>query len=109
MLRRGLAAPAAPEWTGLWEGVRRGIEAPRLEPSRARPAVRWRPRFAMAAVAALAVIAAVVFWQIPRPFTSRADAAVLVNSADTDEPGGAVMVYTPPEKDLAVVWLFAEK
>lgn len=108
LLRRAAAAPPLPEWTGFWEGVRRGIEAPRREPV-AAPARIWRlrPRFALSAAFALAAAVFLIVWQVPRTLRSPvAEAAVLVSSADTDQPDAAVMVYTPPEKDLAVVWLF---
>jgi hypothetical protein len=107
MLRNTVPTPDLPEWTGFWEGVRRGIEAPRV-PATARP--RWRPRLVVgAAAASAALLLSVVLWQLPRlPFTSEAVAAISVNSADTDHPGGTVMIYSPPERDLAVVWVFAE-
>jgi anti-sigma factor RsiW len=105
MLRQSVPSPSLPDWTGFWEGIRRGLEAPRVE-VRARP--RWRPRLVAATAGALAVATAVVLWQVPRSsLTPRADAAISVSSADTDHPGGTVMVYSPPERDLAVVWVFA--
>ena len=106
MLRQSVPSPVLPDWTGFWEGIRRGIERPRLA-VRSRP--RWRPRLVAAATAAVALGVSVVLWQAPRSlFTPQAAAAISVSSADTDHPGGTVMIYSPPEKDLAVVWLFAE-
>ena len=107
MLRESAPSPVLPDWTGFWEGVRRGIEVPRVEVRTRVP--RLRPRLVAGTAAALAVGAAVIFWQIPRtPLTSQASAAVTVNSADTHRPGGTVMIYSPPERDLAVVWVFSE-
>lgn len=92
-------------WTGFWAGVRHGIEDPRVEVSPSRP--RGRRRLVVGTAAALAVMVAVVLWQAPRALlTPRADAAISVDSADTDHPRGTVMIYSPPEKDLAVVWVF---
>ena len=34
------------------------------------------------------------------------EAGVLVTSAHTDDPRGTVMVYSTPEQDVAVVWVF---
>jgi anti-sigma factor RsiW len=106
MLRQSAPPPAAPDWTGFWEGIRRSIETPPVvAPSRPR----WRPRLVVGTAAALAVGASVLFWQMPRsPFTSQAAAAISINSADTSHPGGTVLIYSPPEKDLAVVWLFSD-
>lgn len=108
MLRRGLRAPVPTQWTGFWEGVRRGIEAPRREPAvRTRPAWRWRPGFAVGAVAMLVLAVSVAVWQMPRgAVTTGGTGMISVTSADTDDPRSTVMVYTPPERDLAVVWLF---
>lgn len=106
VLRQGAPAPAPPDWTGFWEGIRRGIEAPHV-PARSRP--RWRPRLVAGTAAALAVGASVIFWQMPRTqLTPEAAAAISVNSADTTHPRGTLMIYSPPEKDLAVVWVFAD-
>ena len=106
MLRHGGPSLASPNWTGFWEGVRRGIEGALVEAA-ARAQPRWRPRL-VAGAAALAVMVSVILWQVPRPpLAPPADAAISVSSADTDHPRGTVMVYSPPEKDLAVVWLFA--
>ena len=109
MLRQSVPAVPAPEWTGFWEGIARRIEAP-APVVEVRPRPRWRPRLvAASAAAAMAVGISVAVWQAPwSPFTPEAVAAISVNSADTAHPNGTVMVYTPPEKDLAVVWLFAD-
>ena len=106
MLRERVPLPAPPDWTGFWEGVRRGIEGPG-DVVRVRP--RWQPRLVASAAAALVVGASVFLWQFPRgPFTLQAAAAISVNSADTNHPRGTVMIYSPPERDLAVVWVFAD-
>jgi hypothetical protein len=106
MLRETSASPALPDWTGFWEGVRRGVEGPGV---RLRNRPRWRPRLVVGTAAALAVGASVILWQLPRfPFTPQAAAEISVSSADTNHPRGTVMIYSPPEKDLAVVWVFAE-
>ena len=106
MLRASALSLAPPDWTGFWEGVRRGIDAPRTSP---RIRVRWRPRLIAGTAAACVVGLSVILWQFPRaPFSSPAAAAITDNSADTSHPRGTVMIYSPPEKDLAVVWVFAE-
>jgi len=107
MLRETSPAVALPDWMGFWEGVRRGIEVPAVVEVRTRP--RWHPRLVAGTAAALVVGASVILWQFPRsPLTTQASAAISVNSANTSHPRRTVMVYSPPEKDLAVVWVFAE-
>jgi anti-sigma factor RsiW len=106
MLRHGVPSSAGPEWTGFWEGVRRGIEDGWVKVP-AEPRADWwrRPRLVVGTAAALAVVASVAVWA-PRESLTPSTAAISVSSADTDHPRGAVMIYSPPEKDLAVVWVF---
>lgn len=108
MLRRGVSSPSGPEWTGFWQGVRRGIEDGRGRFPAPSRAARWRrPRFVVGTAAALAVVASMLLWRATRePLAPPAAAAISVSSADTEHPRGTVMIYSPPEKDLAVVWVF---
>jgi anti-sigma factor RsiW len=110
LIQQALAAPPAPDWTGLWPGVVRGIEQAR-RPASAAPAVSrrrfgWRPRLAVAGT--LVVLAGSMFvWQTldtrPDP-----EGLVVVRSARTEIPDGSLMVYASPDHDLAVVWVFSD-
>jgi hypothetical protein len=110
-LLQSTVATAEPEWTGFWQGIVRGIEDRR--DARPVPAPRrwWhgvgRPRWALAGALA-AVLMSLGVWQwAPGPHLSPlADAGVLVTSASTEDPRGTVMVYSTPEQDVAVVWVF---
>ena len=63
------------------------------------------PQWAMGGAVVAAVAVALVFWQGTRGPVP-AEAGVRVHAAATDHPGATVMVYTPPEQDIAVVWVF---
>jgi anti-sigma factor RsiW len=108
LMRRTLS-PAAPDWTGFWQGVVRGIEAGRQP--RPMPVARrwWQPargrRWALGGALAAALLVSIGVWQWT-PGPQVADAGVLVTSATTDDPRGTVMVYSTPEQDVAVVWVF---
>ncbi|OLC17091.1 MAG: hypothetical protein AUH29_03325 [Candidatus Rokubacteria bacterium 13_1_40CM_69_27] len=109
LLRGAVSTPPAPDWTGFWAGVVRGIEAdrrgapaPPAWPS--RPLLR-RPRLAFGGALAAAVLVSLTLWQALYS-TPVPEAAVIVRSARTEHPGGTVMVYAPPEQDMAVVWVF---
>ena len=95
-----------PDWTGFWPGIVRGIQDSRdAAPVAVRPARRMWPQWAVGGAAVAAAALAFVFWQGARGPVP-AEASVVVNSAETDHPGGTVMVYSSPERDLAVVWVF---
>lgn len=101
------AAIPEPDWTGFFPGIVRGIQDERTDaaPARTAGARRFWPQWAMGGAALATVALAFVLWQGGRVPVS-AEAGVLVNAADTEHPGATVMVYTTPEKDLAVVWVF---
>ena len=109
LLQRNLT-PAPPDWTGFWQGVVRGIEDART--ARPAPAPRrwweqaWRPRWALGSALAAALLITLGLWQSASPPPPFAQAGVMVTSARTEDPRGTVMVYSTPEQDVAVVWVF---
>jgi anti-sigma factor RsiW len=107
-LIRSALTPADPDWAGFWPGIVRGIEDRRGVPAVA-PGHRWwlsqaRPRWAVGGALAAALLVSLGVWQWT--VDPRVDAGVLVTSASTDDPRGTVMVYSTPEQDVAVVWVF---
>jgi hypothetical protein len=56
----------------------------------------------------VALLASLVLW---RAFYPDADLEhrVVVRSARTEIPDGGLMVYAPPERDLAVVWILEKQ
>jgi anti-sigma factor RsiW len=98
-------AVAEPDWTGFWPGVVRGVEAAKhapLVPVASRRAA-WRPQWALGGVLAAALLVSIGVWQFG-PGGVPQD-GVIVRSASTGDPGATVMVYGPPERDVAVVWV----
>jgi len=102
-----VAAVPEPDWTGFFPGIVRGIqdEHRSAAPAPAPHVRRLWPQWAMGGAALASAALAFVLWQ-GGGAPGTAEAAVLVNGANTENPGATVMVYTAPEKDLAVVWLF---
>ena len=101
------SAVPEPDWTGFWPGIVRGIEDERrrVAPARSRRAWNVWPRWAMGGAAVAAMALALLFWQGaqgPVP----AEAGVMVHAAESEHPGATVMVYTPPDRNMAVVWVF---
>ena len=105
-LRESLAVAAPADWTGFWPGVVRGIEDRRRQsapvPARIWPV--WRPRLAFGGAVAALLVASLTLWQVLTPGPSAP--TVVISAAQTDDPAAALMVYAPPEKDLAVIWIF---
>ena len=91
-----------PDWTGFWPGVVRGIQDRRIAvPVRSAPRRMWRPQWALGGVLAAALLVSLGLWQ----FGPGTEPGVLVRSASTGAPHATVMVYGPPERDVAVVWV----
>ena len=110
-LLRSTLTPAQPDWTGFWQGVVRGIEDQRAaRPVPARP--RWwqqpwrTPRWAVGSALAAALLVTLGVWQWTPTSPTSTQAGVMVTSARTEDPRGTVMVYSTPEQDVAVVWVF---
>lgn len=104
------AVPAGtPEWTGFWEGVVRGIQDGRVvkpvEIGWRWPWAVWGPQLAFGGAVATALVASFTLWQVFATPIVRDD-GVVVKAARTEVPDATVMVYSPPERDLAVVWVF---
>ncbi len=133
-LRAALATPA-PEppqavWDAFWPQVRARVAAS----APPEPGSRWQwvwgsvtghPRLALGsavAAGALAVLAVVAPWQrvepparvpvasapavAPSPGEGSPVQHVLVQSVETADPQSSVMLFTNPESDVTVVWVF---
>ena len=100
-----VAAVPEPDWTGFFPGIVRGIQDERLAAwAPKRRARKLWPQWAMGGAAVAAGALAFLLWQGGRA-PGIAEAGVHVHAATTESPGAAVMVYTPAERDLAVVWV----
>ena len=110
-LRESLTMAVPGDWTGFWPGVVRGIErerqgavAPARQSWQGRRALA-HPRMAFGGALAAAVVGFVTLWQVLTPTSAPAE-PMTVHAANSEHPGASVMVYSPPERDLAVVWVF---
>ena len=105
-LLRRTATPGEPDWTGFWPGVVRGIEDRRGVRPASSTSRWWRPQLAIGTLAAMLLIT-LGLWQLGPlgPGPGSLEAGVLVSSASTGDPGATVMVYGPPERDVAIVWV----
>lgn len=102
-----------PDWSGFWLGIRTRIanEAPR--PVREpwwlpfwKP-VWGHPRVALGGVVVSSLAASLVLWSGPQVTVPRALAApVMVQDVSTADPDRSVMVYSNPDEDVTVIWVF---
>lgn len=121
------SGPADAVWDAFWPQVRARIaETPvavaRERAARAPSGIRRRLVLAPAlAGAALAVLAVLAPWQEPPPAVAPGGTApgavvagvetvalddVVVQSIETADPEAPVMVYSSPETDVTVLWVF---
>jgi len=99
------AAVEEPDWSGLWPAIVRGVESAR-RPEPVRAPARWiRPTWALGSALAATILISLTVWQI-LPGSVGSEPSVIVRSASTEYPDGAVMVYSVPEHDVTVVWVF---
>jgi anti-sigma factor RsiW len=130
-LSMAVPEPAEGVWDAFWPQVRtRLLTSPDREPAR-RPAwAPWRPllehpRLALGsavAAAAMVTLAVLAPWQQSVPLREPTRIAgpvappevskpvtptpVVVESVETEAPDSSVMVYTHPDADVTVVWVF---
>jgi hypothetical protein len=102
---------ADPGWSGFWPSVRARI--PRQTPHPVRESwwlpfwkpVWGHPRVALGSVVVSTLAAALVLW--PSPQATKAVAApVQVQDVSTADPDRSVMVYSSPDDDVTVIWVF---
>jgi anti-sigma factor RsiW len=126
-LRASLASrlpePSEAAWGVFWPQVRARIAAaPAAAPMPGRPGLLslrawgpWRLAFGSGLAAALAVVLVLAPWQREpdRPDDPRvagpggpATRAVVVQSVETADPQSSVMIFTNPDSDVTVVWVF---
>jgi anti-sigma factor RsiW len=102
---RATPAPADPDWAGFWPGIVRRIDQARHAPARPQRHAWLTPRLAYGGAVAAVLLITLTVWQLV-PGRPAPESPVIVRSADTGYPGGHVMVYSTPDQDLTVVWVF---
>lgn len=104
---------ADPDWSGFWPSVRTRIvqEVPR--PVRdAWWLPYWKPvwghpRMALSGIVVSTLAVALVMWpSVHAPMSRPATAAVEVQDVSTPDPERSVMVFSNPDDDVTVIWVF---
>jgi hypothetical protein len=101
-----------PDWAGFWPAVSRRIAAEHPAPVRdAWWLPYWKPvwghpRVALGGLAISALVAALVVWPSPQTTTPALAGTVQVQDVSTSDPNRSVMVYSNPDDDVTVIWVF---
>jgi len=111
LIRSAHAEVTDPDWSGFWPSVRTRIA--RETPNPVREAwwlpfwkpVWGHPRVAFGGVAVSTLAAALVLWPSPQA-TKAVTAPVQVQDVSTADPNRSVMVYSSPDDDVTVIWVF---
>jgi anti-sigma factor RsiW len=106
--------PAEPDWSGFWPGVRARILSETPRPIRdAWWLPLWKPvwghpRLAAGGLVVAALAALFVVWPGSNGQVPQASAApVVVQDVWAPHPAQSVMVYSSPEEDVTVIWVFS--
>jgi anti-sigma factor RsiW len=112
-LVRGVETPVAnPDWSGFWPAVRVRIAAEHPAPARDpwwlpywKPL--WgHPRVALGGLVVSSLAVALVLWPSAETTKAAMAAPVQVQDVSTTDPNRSVMVYSNPDDDVTVIWVF---
>lgn len=112
LIRSSAADVADPDWAGFWPVVRVRIarEAPRpVRESWWLPVWKpvWgHPRVALGSLMVSGLAAALVLWPSPQVTVPTFAAPVVVQDVSSADPDRSVMVYSSPDDDVTVIWVF---
>lgn len=114
LLQQSVTAPADPDWVRFWPGVRARVLREHPEPFReAWWLPLWKPfwghpRLAVGGVMAAVFALTLSFWpgsEVAVPPAAWAG-PVVVQDVTTSDPHRGVMVYSNPDHDVTVIWVF---
>lgn len=104
LLRSTFTVGPDPDWTRFWDGVRGRIVGERQRPWGA--AWGWSPRLALGGTLVALLLLAALLWPIGPTEGPARPAGVVVNTVETAHPDGNLMVFSSPEDDMTVIWVF---
>lgn len=107
-----LAAGPDPDWSGFWGGVRRRILTESPRPWREAwwggvwRQISWRPRLALGGALAGLLLMAAALWPRGPQETPMLPPTVVVTAVETAHPEGNLAVFSSPEDEMTVIWVF---
>jgi anti-sigma factor RsiW len=112
LIRSSAPDVADPDWAGFWPAVRVRLarEAPRpVRESWWLPAWKpvWgHPRVALGSLMVSGLAAALMLWPSPQVTGPTFAAPVVVQDVSSGDPDRSVMVYSSPDDEVTVIWVF---
>jgi anti-sigma factor RsiW len=112
LIRSSAPDVAEPDWAGFWAAVRVRLasEAPRpVRESWWLPVWKpvWgHPRVALGSLMVSSLAAALILWPSPPTTVPTFSAPVVVQDVSSADPDRSVMVYSSPDDDVTVIWVF---
>lgn len=112
LVREAEAPVPEPDWSAFWPAVSRRIAAEHPKPVRdAWWLPYWKPvwghpRVALSALAISTLVAFLVLWPSAETTTPALAGPVQVEEVSTTDPNRSVMVYSNPDDDVTVIWMF---
>lgn len=113
LVQNAEADVADPDWSGFWPAVRLRIARETPPPVRDAWWLRyWKPvwghpRVVVSGLAISMLAIALVFWpSVHAPVSQAVAAPVEVQDVSTSDPNRSVMVFSNPDDDVTVIWLF---
>jgi anti-sigma factor RsiW len=101
-----------PDWSGFWPSIRQRIATERPAPVRDpwwllywKP-VWGHPRVALGGLVVSSLVAALVLWPSLETTKTASAAPVQVQDVSAADPDRSVMVYSNPDDDVTVIWVF---
>jgi anti-sigma factor RsiW len=113
LVRSAQVPVADPDWSGFWPTIRVRIASGTAQPVREawwlplwKP-VWGHPRMALGGLVVSTLAVALMLWSSPETTVSTAVAApIQVQDVSTADPDRSVMVYSNPDDEVTVIWVF---
>ena len=109
IIRSSGSDAADPDWAGFWPAIRVRIASEALRPAREswwlpfwKP-VWGHPRVALGSLMVSTLVVALVLWPSTQAMLA---APVVVQDVSAADPERSVMVYSSPDDDVTVIWVF---
>jgi len=110
-IREAAIVPPEPVWAEFWPGIRaRLVEAPpagrrSVRAGRLAWPMGWLPRLAVGSAVVGLLLLGLVLWRSGDQ-RELSVPGIVVRALEVSSPHTSVMVFSPPEQEITVIWVF---